>query len=168
MTFRVEALGADHDLEPFDCGNPDLDGWLKRHAFNARGQGTRTYVLIEVDSGSVAGYFALAPHLVTRDEAPKRISRGAPAQIPAILLAKLALDRRFQRRGLGAELLVHALVRIVDAAKTAGGKLVLVDAIDESAAAFYEHHDFVPFPDEGSRLVMKISTAAKALGLPWP
>lgn len=168
MTYRVEPLREDHDLEPFDCGSVVLSAWLKGHALHARGQGTRTYVLIEGESGPVVGYFAVAPHMVAREETPARIGRGAPRQIPAILLAKLALDRRIQGKGLGGDLLIKALETIVEAGKVAGGKLVIVDAIDEAAAAFYVHHDFEPLPGDRSRLVKKLSTVAKALGLKWP
>jgi predicted N-acetyltransferase YhbS len=67
-----------------------------------------------------------------------------PQRIPAILLAKLALHERLQGQGLGAELLVHALMTIVAAARSAGGRIVVVDALDESAASFYRAHDFHP------------------------
>lgn len=166
MSYRVEPLG-DHDLSEFACGNAELDEWLRRHARTATGQGTRTYVLVD-DEGSVVGYFAVAPHLLVRDDAPPRLARGAPQQIPAILLAKLALDTSAQGRGLGAELLIHALDTIIIAARRAGGRVVLVDAVDDDARAFYEHHDFQPLPGQHGRLVMKLSTAAKALGVPWP
>lgn len=168
MTYRVEPVRQDHDLEAFDCGNPALSDWLRRHARHATGQGTRTYVLVDEDAGSVVGYFALTPHMVSRDEAPARVGRGAPRQIPAILLAKLALDRGLQGRGLGSDLLVKALETIIQAARAAGGKLVVVDAIDEAAVAFYAHHEFEALPGDPSRLVMKLSTVAKSLGLPWP
>ncbi len=168
MTYRVEPLRDGHDLERFECGVAALDEWLKRHARTASGQGTRTYVLVEDRGQQVAGYFAVAPHLVAREATPASIGRGAPREIPAILLAKLALDRRFHGQGLGSELLVRALERIVDAARVAGGKLVVVDAIDEHAAAFYERHDFKRLPGERSRLVQKLSTVAKALGKRWP
>lgn len=167
MTLRVEPLG-DHDLNSFSCGNRELDDWLKHHARTATGHGTRTFVLVDDAAGSTVGYFALAPHLLTRDEAPPKLARGAPREIPAILLAKLALDRSLQGHGIGAELLVHALTTIVGAARKAGGRVVLVDAIDDAARAFYEHHDFRPLPGQAARLVMKLSTAAKALGLDWP
>jgi GNAT superfamily N-acetyltransferase len=166
VTYRVEPLG-DHNLAEFDSGNAELDEWLRSHARTATGQGTRTYVLVD-DDGSVVGYFAVAPHLLVRDDAPPRLARGAPHQIPAILLAKLALDSSVQGRGLGADLLVHALDTIITAARRAGGRVVLVDAIDEDARTFYEHHDFQQLPGQRQRLVMKLSTAAKALGLPWP
>lgn len=168
MSHRIESLADGHDLDTFTCGHPDLDQWLHLHARQATRQGTRTYLLVEGSSNAVAGYFAIAPHTLARDEAPPRIGRGAPRAIPAILLAKLALDRRFQGQGLGDELLVHALTKIVTAARAAGGKLVVVDAIDEHAASFYRAHDFQPTGGDPHRLAMKLSTAARELGLPWP
>jgi GNAT superfamily N-acetyltransferase len=166
VTYQVELL-ADQDLTAFRSGNPELDDWLVRSARSATGHGVRTYVLIDQD-GSVCGYFAIAPHLLARDHAPARLARGAPEQIPAILLAKLALDASLQGRGLGADLLVAALQIIVAAARRAGGRVVVVDAIDDEARTFYEHHDFQVVPGSTHRLVMRLSTAAKALGVPWP
>ncbi|MFN8105283.1 MAG: GNAT family N-acetyltransferase [Acidimicrobiia bacterium] len=166
MTYHVEPLG-DHDLAEFDCGNAELDEWLRRHARTATGQGTRTYLLVDGD-GSVVGYFAIAPHLLRREDAPRRLAPGAPEQIPAVLLAKLALDSAVQGQGLGSELLVFALDVVVAAARRAGGRVVLADAVDDEARAFYEHHDFELLPGQTHRLAMKLSSAAKALGVPWP
>lgn len=166
MTYHVEPLG-EHDLAEFDCGNAELDEWLRRHARTATGQGTRTYLLVDGD-GSVVGYFAIAPHLLGREDAPRRLARGAPEQIPAVLLAKLALDSAVQGQGLGSELLVFALDVVVTPARRAGGRVVLVDAVDDEARAFYEHHDFELLPAQTHRLVMKLSSAARALGVPWP
>ena len=167
MTYRVEALSDAHALDRFACGKAALDEWLKLHARTATGQGTRTYVLVDTE-GAVTGYFAIAPHLVEREATSARVGRGAPRQIPAILLAKLALEQRAQGAGLGGELLVRALEKIVDAARQAGGKLVVVDAIDDAAAKFYEHHGFEALAGNPHRLVMKISTVAKELAVPWP
>jgi GNAT superfamily N-acetyltransferase len=167
LRYSVEPLSDGHDLASFQCGRPELDEWLTRHARNAVGQGTRTYVLLGEDR-VLAGYFAIAPHLVEREELPRRIGRGAPDRIPAVLLAKLALHERFHGQGLGAELLVWALTMIVSAARAAGGKLVVVDAINDAAASFYRRHDFQVVTGDPHRLVMKISTAARALGLSWP
>ena len=167
MNLRVVALDESHDLGSFTCGNDELDGWLRLHARNATGQGTRT--LVVVDGGdTIVGYFSVAPHVLDRGDAPKKLGRGAPRQIPAILLAKLALSADLHGQGLGAELLVRALGTIIDAARAAGGKIVVVDAIDEGAAAFYRHHDFDALPNRPDRLVMKLSTAARALGVAWP
>jgi GNAT superfamily N-acetyltransferase len=167
LRYSVEPLSDGHDLASFQCGRPELDEWLTRHARNAAGQGTRTYLLLGEDR-VLAGYFAIAPHLVEREELPRRIGRGAPRKVPAVLLAKLALHERFHVQGLGAELLVWALTTIVAAARAAGGKLIVVDAIDEATAGFYRRHDFQAVIGDAHRLVMKISTAARALGLSWP
>lgn len=164
----VEPLTDLHDFASFDCGNSELTEWLHLHARHAVGQGTRTYVLVEDGHAEVLGYFALAPHLVEREELPRRVGRGAPRQVPAILLAKLALDMRRHGQGLGAGLLIWALSTVVHAARVAGGKLVVVDAVDDAAAWFYERHDFLPVPNNWRRLVMKLSTAAKAIGAEWP
>ena len=168
MTYRLEPLQREHDLGPFDCGNAEFTEWLQRHSHHATARGTRTFVLVDERIGVVAGYFAIAPHLVEREEIPRRIGRGAPRQIPAILLAKLALDRSIHGHGLGSELLVRALGTIVESARVAGGKLVVVDAIDDVAGRFYEHHDFEAVPSSASRFVKKLSTVADALGLHWP
>ena len=164
----VEPLTDEHDVASFDCGNSDLTDWIHKHARHAAGQGTRSFVLIEQGQREVLGYFALAPHLIERDELPRRVGRGAPRQVPAILLAKLALDRRLQGRGLGRELLIRALSTVVDAALVAGGKVIVVDAVDDAAATFYGAHDFLAVPGNPRRLVVKLSTVAKALDVNWP
>jgi GNAT superfamily N-acetyltransferase len=166
VTYRIEPL-AEHDVVAFSCGIPDLDVWLQRHARTATGHGTRTSVLVD-EKASIIGYFALAPHYLERRDAPPKLARGATRQIPAVLLTKLALDASVQGQGLGGELLVRALEVIVDAARKAGGRVVLVDAIDDDAVTFYLHHDFELLPGPSRRLVMKLSTAATALGLGWP
>ncbi len=168
MTHRIEPLTDGHELDVFSCGVPSLDTWLREHAHRATRQGTRTYLLTEDGNETVAGYFAIAPHLIEREAASRRIGRRAPRQIPAILLAKLALHKRLHGQGLGAELLIHALTTIVTAARSAGGRIVIVDAIDDNAASFYRAHDFEPTPNDPHRLILKLSTIARALRLPWP
>jgi GNAT superfamily N-acetyltransferase len=168
VSHRIEPLADGHDLDTFTCGHPALDTWLREHAYRAARQGTRTYLLIEDRTEAVVAYFAIAPHLIEREEAPRRIGRGAPRQIPAILLAKLALHERLHGQGLGAELLIHALTTIATAARSAGGRIVIVDAIDDNAASFYRAHDFESTPNNPHRLMLKLSTVSKALGLPWP
>jgi GNAT superfamily N-acetyltransferase len=144
-----------------------LDKWLRVSALTADRAGTaRTFVWSE--DNDVVAYFSLAPHEVRRDTLPKRLGRGAPHSIPAILLARLALDSGLHGRGLGQQLLVDALSRAVTAVLAAGGRLVVVDAIDQRAASFYEHHGFRRLPGTTSlRLALKASDAARSLGLEW-
>lgn len=166
MTLVAEPL-ADHDVRGFRSGDDELDEWLVHSARAAVGQGTRTRVVVD-DDGLVAGYFAVAPHLLGRGEVPKPIGRGAPRAIPAVLLANLALAEGLQGQGLGTELLRVALETILEAARKVGGWLVVVDAIDADAHRFYVHHDFRPVPNDERRLVIKLSTVARALGAEWP
>lgn len=122
----------------------------------------RTFVWVESDSGAVVAYFTLAAHLVRRAEIPKSVGHGSPEAIPAVLLARLALHRRLHGRGLGGQLLLDALQRVVDASTRVAARLVVVDAIDENAAAFYRAYGFRPCPDP-LRLVRKTSEIATAL-----
>jgi GNAT superfamily N-acetyltransferase len=168
VSHRIEPLAEGHQFDAFTCGHLTLDTWLGEHAHRATRQGARTYLLIEDGTEAVVGYFTITPHIIEREEAPRRIGRGAPRQIPAILLAKLALHKRLQSQGLGAELLIHALTTIVTAARSAGGRIVIVDAIDDNAASFYRAHNFEPTPNDPHRLLLKLSTVAKALRVPWP
>lgn len=160
----TEALNEGHDLSTFDSGQPSLDAWLRDHARRAARSGTaRSYVWVEPGHAEVTAYYAVAPTEVRREGVPRAMTGGVSV-IPAYLLARLALDRRVQGQGLGSQLLVDALEVIVAAAERAAGRLVVVDAIDEAAEAFYRHHDFVPVRGTPGRLVMKVATARAALG----
>ncbi len=162
--FVSETLADDHAVERFRSGNDVLDVWLGQHARHAQAMRTaRTFVWHTGDRVVVA-YFSLAAHLVVRADLPPKIGRGSPDAIPAVLLARLALDRTLQGRGLGGELLVDALSRAVQASDLAAARLVVVDAIDETAAAFYEHHGFLAVPGNPQRLIQKVSDIAAALG----
>jgi predicted N-acetyltransferase YhbS len=122
----------------------------------------KTFVWHQGD-GMVVAYFSLAAHLVVREKLPKKVARGAPEAIPAILLARLALDRSLHGQGMGGELLWDALTRAVAASELAAARVIVVDAIDETAARFYQHHGFAPVPGNAHRLVQKISDVAAAL-----
>jgi GNAT superfamily N-acetyltransferase len=106
--------------------------------------------------GRVVGYYALAAHKVARDQVPARIGRGGPAEIPAVLLARLALAEDLRGRGWGAVLLADALDRVVVATKTVAARLVVVDALAEPVARFYEGLGFQRIPG-GLRLVQKVA-----------
>ena len=168
MKFSSERLRPDHVAAGFESGERVLDEWLIGSALNADRMGTaRTFVWSD-DQLRVVAYMSLCPHEIHRAGLPSKVARGSPDVIPAILLARLALDRRRHGEGLGAQLLVDAVGRAVDAVRLAGGRLIVVDALHATAAAFYRHHGFRAVPDVPLRLVIKASDAAASLGLPWP
>jgi GNAT superfamily N-acetyltransferase len=157
-----EPLDERHDLSRFDSGRPDLDRWLREHARSAEARRTaRTFVWLD-DSGSVIVYYTIAAHLLQRADLPRSISRGNPNQIPAVLLARLALDRTLHGQGLGGALLADALTQIVAATRVVAARFVVVDAIDERAASFYERHGFRRIPTT-DRLIQKVSDIAASL-----
>lgn len=160
--FRSERLDADsHDLLTFTCGEESLDRWLRDQALAATKRGTaRTWVW--TDDGNVVAYYALAAHKVVRAEVPANVGRGGPAEIPAVLLARLALAQHLRGQGLGPVLVADALERVVSASQIVGARLVVVDAIAEPVAQFYETLGFQRIP--GSLLlVQKISDVQASL-----
>ncbi|MGH3822173.1 MAG: hypothetical protein ACRDRA_04935 [Pseudonocardiaceae bacterium] len=163
-TWASGRLNERSDLSRFDCGVPSLNQWLSGRAREAQVRGTAaTYVWTALGTGLVVAYYAIAPHQVLREQVSSAMAGGVTV-IPAYLLARLALDVTLHGQGLGAELLHDAMDRIVTAADTASGRLIVVDAIDETAAAFYRHHNVHPVRDNPHRLVLTLSTVRKVLG----
>lgn len=159
--FVSRALRDADDPTGFHCGNPVLDEWLTQHAGTAEAKRvSRTFVWL--DAGRVVAYYAISAHLLRREELPANVARGNPTQIPAVLLGRLALHRKLQGRGHGGELLADALSRIDAATRTIAARFVVVDAIDDAAVAFYQHHGFRRIPGT-HRLVQKLSDVAAAL-----
>ena len=161
--WTSQALGEHHDLTQLDCGRDELDRWLLHDALRAQTAGiAHTTVWTRSDDLVVVAFYAIAPTQFMRTDLPSRSLSAGYSAIPGYLLARLALSQALHGQGLGTQLLLDALERIVAAATTAGGRLIAVDAIDDAAHHFYSHHDFQPI--QGSRrLVMKIATARATL-----
>jgi GNAT superfamily N-acetyltransferase len=163
MPYRSERLDPErHDVTGFTCGEASLDVWLREQAVPATARRTaRTWVWSDPED-RVVGYYALAAHKVAREEVPGKIGRGGPTEIPAVLLARVALSQSLRGQGLGQVLVADALTRIVEATQTVGARLVVVDALHESVARFYESLGFRRVPDS-LRLVQKLTDIEAAL-----
>jgi GNAT superfamily N-acetyltransferase len=162
-----EPLAERHDISGFSSGKDLLDSWLRQHARRAQVMGTaRTYLLID-DADEPVAYYSLVPHVIRRESLPARIGHGSPDGIPAILIARLAVAASHQHRGIGSATLIDAIATAWSAITTVGGRLIVVDAIDATAEAFYRHHGFQSTGQTG-RLVMKATDAARTLGLRPP
>ena len=157
-----EKLTPDHDISSFDSGVPQLDDWLKRRALaNEGGGASRTYVVCA--GGRVVGYYALANGAVAHNEVTGKVRRNMPEPIPVMVLGRLAIDRAYQGRRLGASLLRDAILRTLQAADIAGIRAILVHAISEDAKKFYERCGFVPSPVDPMTLMITVAEAKKAL-----
>lgn len=125
--------------ESFNSGAVELDEWLKKYASqNQRANSAVTYVSC-VDN-DVVGYYAITVAAVSRSEAPAKLRKQAPQQIPCLLIARLAVDSRYSGQGIGMGLLNDALRRSLQVSESVGAMAVLIHARDDQARAFYEHH----------------------------
>lgn len=166
MTWLSTGLTEHHQLDEFDCGVDSLNRWLARTALRAHQQATaRTYVWTEHGDDRVVAYFAITPTQVNREEDGISKSAAVMDRVPAFLIAKLAVDLSIQGQGNGKDLAFDAIDRIVGVAELGGGRLIVVDAIDETAFAFYEKMNFIPARNNPERLYMKIATARAVLGI---
>lgn len=160
-----EHLNADHDLTTFDCGTPELDTWLKRRALQNETLGTsRTYVVTSQER--VVGYYALANGAVAHRDVSAKTRRNMPDPIPVMVLARLAVDKAFQRQALGAALLRDALLRTLNASQIAGIRAVLLHAISEDAKRFYEKFGFYECPVDPLTMMITIAEVEKNLSPP--
>jgi len=157
LNFVSEELGDGHNLSRFDSGKSELDRWLREFARHAAANRTGRTFVWQAGDGVVVAYYALAAHEVAKADLPKRVGRGGPDRVPAVLLARLALDRGLHGQGLGAHLLADVLGRVVEASMKVAVRVVVVDAVDADAAAFYRRFGFAAVPEDPHRLFQKMS-----------
>lgn len=152
----IRKLGAADSVDGFDCGQPALNQFLQRHALQSQqAQGAQTYVCC--DAERVVGFYSLTVGSVDHRIAPERVAKGlARHPVPVMILARLAVDRSLQGKGLGAALLKDALLRTLQAADIAGIRAVLVHAKDETAQRWYRNFDFQPSPTDPYHLFLLI------------
>ncbi|MDT5235057.1 MAG: hypothetical protein QOF47_1044 [Mycobacterium sp.] len=162
----LERLDAHHDVSTFNSGNEDLDTWLQRHALAAqRMDSARTFVATR--SGRVIGYFSLTMGSVLRADAPAKLVRGMPAYpVGMVLLARLAVNQSQHGKGVGAMLLAEALRKAVAAGEVAAARLIVVDAVDDSAAAFYQRYGFIGTPENPLRYYRRMKDVRASLDSP--
>lgn len=154
-----EPLTARHDISAFDSETPELDEWLKRRALQQNetpGAPARTYIV--TDGGiRVVGFYALATGAVEQLALPKKARVDMPKMVPAIVLARLAVDKDYQRsHGLGTALLKDALQRALAASRQIGASVVLVDAIAEPARQWCLQRGFKPCTVGDMQLMLRI------------
>lgn len=152
-------------MAEFDCGQGQLNMFLRRHALQSQSSGgARTYVTCR--GLRVVGYYSLAAGSVQVTEVPPRVAKGLPRHpVPIILLARLAVDRIEQGSGLGAALLKDACQRYLQACDIIGGRALLTHAKDDRARAFYLRFGFEPSPTGPYHLFLRTKDMKRTLGL---
>jgi GNAT superfamily N-acetyltransferase len=144
-----ERLHTQHDVSRFENGkHTSLDAWLKTRALASEGMSARTYVVCPRDTPQrVIGYYAISTAMEQRISLPNaKLRRAMPDQVPLLLIGRLAVDRQYQGKGLGVDLLFDGIRRCLEVSEIAGVRAIITHAIDEDAVRFYQHHGFLRCP----------------------
>jgi GNAT superfamily N-acetyltransferase len=162
---RPRPIQVDDDLALFDCGESSLNEYLRNRAYkNSQGGASRCYVTLR--DGRVVAYYALAMTSIQPAAVPGKVRRNMPDTIPAVLLSRLATDLKEQGHGLGANLLRDAITKAVEASRIIGARCLLVHALNNDAAAFYAHFDFIESPTDPFHLLLLMRDAEKLVNGP--
>ncbi len=149
-----------HKRDQFDSGEPILDEWLRRYAGQNRRRDTAaTWVIADTDDLIVA-YASVAMTGIDRSAAPPDLVKGAPNPLPALLLGRLAVDKRYANLGIGTALTAHVLATAVELNEKAACRAVVVTAINQNARTWWQRLGFHPFyPDDPAELDLYLLTS---------
>jgi GNAT superfamily N-acetyltransferase len=165
MNVSIEALEDAHDADRFTCGVEALDDWLKQIARQHVRKGiSRTFVAVDPNEPEVLlGFYSLTVGEAHRGDLPEQLAKKLPQKIPIVLIGRLATALSTRGQGVGKDLLIDALSRIIRISEEIGIAAILVDAKDDNAAQFYQHFGFLRLTDDSKRLVLPVATAKTAL-----
>jgi predicted N-acetyltransferase YhbS len=155
-----------HVLTKFDCGEEVMNIWLQKKALTAAiDQTARTFVVCR--GRTVVGYYSLAASSISHEESTSSLRRNMPDPIPAILLARLAVDLTEQGSGLGKALFQDAALRTLRVAKNAAARTLIVHALDEKRARYYkEKLGFLPLPTGTGAFTLHLPLSKLEASLP--
>lgn len=170
MAIVIRRLEEQDEVQGFDCGDEALDRYLKRHAWTNQAKSCIGVTYVAADEAaprSVLGYFTLAMASAPRDAFPKKHARGLPPyDLPLILLARLAVDRRFAGKGLGHALISEVFRISLAAAAEIGCRCIVTDAY-RGRIGWYARYGFVPIEgsaeDGPQRMFLDIRTIRAAI-----
>lgn len=166
--LRFELLGPGHDRAAFSCGVEALDNYLRKQAGQDVKKRVAVTFVLTPDGKTVAGYYTLSQYSVELGAIPDGLAAKLPKYpfVPATLIGRLAVSTEFRGRGLGELLLMDALNRCLCGNKQVASAVVIVDAKDDRAAAFYKKYGFVELPKIPNRLFLPMATIEKSFVKP--
>lgn len=163
--YTIEPLSEAHNREAFSCGVDVLDRYLQRQA----GQDIRKHFaavfVLTPDGKTIAGFYTLSAHAISLGDLPADVAKKLPRypNIPATLLGRLAVSMSFRGRGIGELLLFDAFHRVLANNHEIASAVLVVDAKNDVARAFYLRHDFIPLPSHSNRLFYPVKTIERLL-----
>ena len=163
MSYSIELLGKQHQRKDFDCGQTDLNDFIKLYALQQQKRNQNKTYVAYTDTLQVMGFYSLNVGAISFEEMPPDMQkRLARYPVPTLYVGRFAVDSRFQGQGLGKILLSHALHRVCDIAAIGGVTVVAVEAKNTQAAQFYQSVDFRPLPNNPLKLFLPVSDLQKA------
>lgn len=167
MSFKLVAIKdvPKAKLKKFDCGTEVLNEFLSRYSFKNDILGIgKTFVAFNKNE-DVIGYFTLAAAQVLFEDIPDNYRAKLPRySIPALRIARLAVGKNLQGKGIGKWLLTQAFIKIIHVAEITGLYFIIVDA-KETSKSFYEHYGFIKFNDKELSYFLTVDTVRKAMEL---
>ena len=156
--FLMARLEAKHDRTAFHSGSEPLNRYLREQATQDVRRRVAACFVALADGKRIAGYYTLASASLLLADLPASIGRKLPRYptVPTVRMGRLAVDQAFKGQGLGGALLADALHRA--ARSEIAAYALMVDAKDQNAAAFYQHHGFIPLPESPCTLFMPLAT----------
>ncbi len=160
----VHKLSAADSVEFFDCAQPALNQFLQRYALvNQKADSAQTYVCCK--NAEVVGFYSLTVGSVEREEAPLRVVKGlARHPVPVMILARLAVDKAHQGKGLGRALLKDALLRTLQVSDIVGIRALIVHAKNDVARQWYIEWEFEPSPTDPFHLFLMLKDLKAIVG----
>lgn len=160
--FKLALLDSQHDRAAFSSDSEPLNRYIQTQASqDVRRRVAACYVALAGEQ-RIAGYYTLASSSVLLTDLPANIGKKLPRYptVPAVRMGRLAVDQAFKGQGLGGALLADALDRAARAEIAAFA--MMVDAKDDAASAFYQHHGFIALPDSPLTLFLPLATVRPA------
>ncbi|MFY9224692.1 MAG: GNAT family N-acetyltransferase [Blastocatellia bacterium] len=163
--WHEEAISKKHNREAFDCGDKELNEFLRRYARQSHEQGgAKTFLAIADEDEKILGFYSLSPASVEYARTPAIIKKGlARYDVPVFRLGRLAVDISMQGKGLGGQLLLVAGRRCLRASEEVGGVALLIDAKNESVAKWYESYGALQLLDSPKTLLLPLATIRRVL-----
>jgi GNAT superfamily N-acetyltransferase len=154
-----------HNRDDFNCGNEALNQFLKQTARQHIQKGiSRTFVLIDTEKPDIIiSFFTLTLCEVRVEKLPPKFAKKYPSKVAGVKLARLAVNKAYQRQGIGEIMMIEAMRRAVVVAENAGGIGLFVDAKDEAAKSYYNRYGFVSLEDAFLEMFLPLSTIIQML-----
>ena len=158
--YQIRLFDASVDIARFQCGHDHLDDYIRRYASqDTRRNIARVFVATPKDNPQqLAGFFTLCAGSVSCSSLPASLSKKLPRYpVPVALIGRLAVDKKFQGKGLDAILIVDACKKVLQASAVLAVAGIIVDAKDNEAITFYEHFGFISLQGQADRMMLPAS-----------